>query len=271
MPRGLQTNGHMMGEEDSGKHGRSYFQLPSLPSWRTPKVEGSQYTHANKSNYGTPLRRPGSLLVYHSQQNQNSQEDLQEPELKNDILDLMGREECDEAEYDYRPLSRKPLLSESKIRGYLQSERAAHCLIFHKNSHVDSMNDYRPDIDWECGELDPDQEEEDDSGGLLQSVPGCSDDDLNLLLNKNLMSQRPNVRKYDEILSRKVNGLKRFWGNSDLTTTLSRKHIHEQYRHLTDECSMISLTKMRLKHLQNETMRAPDDASYDLPIQDDSS
>lgn len=250
-----------MGEEESGARSRPHFQLPSLPSWRTPKVDSAQYNHGGKNNYATPLRRPSSLLVYHSHQNQNSQEDLEQSEWKDGMLDILGARHDNETEYDYQPLSGKPLLAESKIRGFLQSERAAHCLIFHKNGHVDDMNDYRPDVDWECGENDTVQET-DDGTALLQSVPGCSDDDLNLLLNKNFMSQRPNVRNLDEILSRKVNGLKRFWGNSDLTATLSRKHIHEQYRHLTDEWTMISLTKLRLKTLHSESLRASEDAPF---------
>ncbi|QLQ82402.1 hypothetical protein HG537_0H01640 [Torulaspora globosa] len=255
MPRvTTETNGDTTGDDEIRNHGRSHFQLPSLPSWRTPKVESSQYNHSGKNHYTTPLRRPSSLLVYHSHQ------DLEQPELKDGLLDILSARYGTETEYDYQPLSRKPLLGESKIRGFLQSERAAHCLIFHKNAHVDDTDSYRPDIDWECGETDADSEIG-TTGSLLQSVPGCSDDELNLLLNRNFMSQRPNVRKYDEILSRKVNGLKRFWGDSDLTTTLSHKHIHEQYRHLTDEWTMISLTKLRLKSLHSESLRTPEDAN----------
>lgn len=261
MPRGSETHGDAAADEDSRNHNRSHFQLPSLPSWRTPRVEASQYNHSGKNNYATPLRRPSSLLVYHSHQNQNLHEDLEQPELKDGLLDILSARYGSETEYDYQPLSRKPLLGESKIRGFLQSERAAHCLIFHKDGHADDMDSYRPDIDWECGEIDPDPEIG-GGGPLLQSVPGCSEDELNLLLNRNFMSQRPNVRKYDEILSRKVNGLKRFWGDSDLTTTLSRKHIHEQYRHLTDEWTMISLTKLRLKSLHSESLRTPEDATF---------
>lgn len=258
MPRAHRLNEHFADDESStADHG--LFHLPSLPPWKTPKLKG-HYQSSTRQNCATPLNGPASLLVYHSHEGQEAQDDTRDSGFTNDILNIKVPKDCNDLEYDYQPLSQKPLISESKVREFLQSERAAHCLVFHKKAHVDDTLNYRPDLEWECSDYD-DEPDINDNGSLLQAVPGCSSEDVNFLLNKNFMSQRPNVRKYDEILSRKVNGIKRFWGDSDLTSTLSRKHIHEQFRHLTDEHFVIAAMKLQLKKLHSEAPKVGESLS----------
>lgn len=237
-------------DDESSATDQGLFHLPSLPPWKTPKLKGPHHS-SSKHHYATPLKGSASLLVYHSHEGNESQEDVRDSGLTDGILNIKGLKDHNDLDYDYKPLIRKPLIAESKLRDLLQSERAAHCLIFHKKGHASDITTYRPDLEWECSDYD-DEPDIDDNGSILQGIPGCSKEDVNYLINKNFMSQRPNVRKYDEILSRKVNGLKRFWGYSDLTSTLSRKHIHEQFRHLTDEMFIIAATKIDLKNLHKE-------------------
>lgn len=253
MPRAHRLNEHFT-EECNSTTDQGLFHLPSLPPWKTPKPKGYHPT-TTKNRYTTPLKRPASLLVYHSQQGLGSPDDIGDRPNTDDVLNIKSLKDHNDLDYDYQPILKKPLLVDSKVQELLQAERAAHCLVFHKKGHTDDMTHYRPDLEWECPEFD-EETDIDDNGSILQGVPGCSKEDLNYLLNKNFMSQRPNVRKYDEILSRKVNGLKRFWGDSDLTSTLSRKHIHEQFRHLTDELFIIGATKLQLKELQSEAPSA---------------
>lgn len=224
------------------------FQLPSLPPWKTPRCKNNQNQQQNRNNYTTPLRKSSTLLVYHSQQEQQLQdeEDYQDSELNIQIPSIKEEKVDGEMEYKYYALSEKALLRESKVRDFLHSERAVHCLIFHKNAHLDDMNTYRPDLERDCGELDdPDNTEE--HRALLQSVPGCTKQDLNVLLNKDYMLQRPNVRRIDEILNHEVNALKRFWNDSELASTLERNHLHEQYVILQQEQKEIAHIKRTLQ------------------------
>ncbi|KAH9200694.1 anaphase-promoting complex subunit 9-domain-containing protein [Zygosaccharomyces rouxii] len=226
------------------------FQLPSVAPWRTPKLQKGSNPYS-RYNSVTPLRRPSTLLIHHLEQApvSSGKEELEiDTVLDENELSKEPSLPAEEAEYDYKPFSEKPLLRESKIESYLQAERAAHCLIFHTSGHIPGADDkYRPDAELECGEDEWEgQELNHDEGPLLLSVPGCSKHDLCQLLNKNHMRPRPNVRRIDEILNHEFNALKSFWGDSSLATTLDRNHLHEQYLLLMQEQKEIAQFKSLL-------------------------
>ncbi|CDH15101.1 uncharacterized protein ZBAI_06888 [Zygosaccharomyces bailii ISA1307] len=226
-------------KDNSSSVDGSLFQLPTVPPWRTPKVKSSQNPYS-RYNSVTPLRRPSTLLIHHLEQPAFSSAGaaVDQTEQQETVGQLSLK---DDAEYDFSPFSEKSLLRESKIEAFLQAERAAHCLIFHKGGHCNSDADkYRPDFDCDCEDTDGEETKiheyrYKDNGPLLLTVPGCSKHDLNQLLNKNHMRQRPNVRRIDEILNHEFNALKSFWGESELPTSLERNHLHEQYLLLQQE------------------------------------
>lgn len=237
--------------DDKGSVDSTLFQLPTVPPWRTPKVHSGQDPY-NRYNSVTPLRRPSTLLINHLEQSKLPSQDVDVEQLGEDenAKPLTADEEF---EYDYRPFSEKSLLRESKIEGFLQAERAAHCLIFHKCAHRnDSSEKYRPDLEYDCEDIDEQETQarenkNNDNGSLLLSVPGCSKHDLKQLLNKNHMRQRPNVRRIDEILNHEFNALKNFWGDSELANGLERNHLHEQYLLLQQEQREIAQYKTVLR------------------------
>lgn len=244
-------------ERDSKSSEGGLFQLPSLPPWRTPRIQDERgqaqsqlqtYNQQHKNNYTTPLRKASPLLLFHSHQVQYIRD---EQDIPDDDLDYENKQATapqDNIEYNYSPLSDKLLLQQSKIGDFLHSERAAHCLVFHKCGHAKGIDEYRPDLDTGCGELEESgSDDESDSGNLLLYVPGCTKQDMNLLLNKDYISQRPNVRRIDEILNHEANALKRFWNGSDLTKVLERSNLHEQYLILKQEQKELAQVKATLQ------------------------
>lgn len=226
------------------------FQLPSVPPWKTPKLQKDSNPYS-RYNSITPLRKPSTLLVHHLEQpsaSSGKEEFEVGATLDENEIYREASAPIEEAEYDYKPFCEKTLLRESKIDSYLQAERAAHCLIFHKSSHRHGSNDkYRPDADLECGEDEwEDKDLNHNEVPLLLSVPGCSKHDLCQLLNKNHMRQRPSVHRIDEILNHEFNTLKSFWGDSSLVTSLDRNHLHEQYLLLMQEQKEIAKFKSLL-------------------------
>lgn len=249
MSRATKSNGS---KQDSNVPVESpLFQLPSVPPWRTPKLQKGSNPY-NRYNSVTPLRRPSTLLIHHLEQQPtlSGKEEL-EIDAAMDDNEISGESssssssQVEETEYDYRPFCEKPLLRESKVESYLQAEKAAHCLIFHKSGHRNLTNSkYRPDTQLECGEDELEDEELNyDDAPLLLSVPGCSKNDLCQLLDKNYMRQRPNVRRIDEILNHEFNTLTSFWGDSSLASSLDRSHLHEQYLLLMQEQKEIAKFK----------------------------
>ncbi|QLG74532.1 hypothetical protein HG535_0G04150 [Zygotorulaspora mrakii] len=237
------------------------FQLPSLPTWRTPRIK-TQQDHTGdlstsqhyKNSFTTPLRKPSSLLLYHSQQIEPLPEDnravTNAGSARLEYADLPERvSQNSDTEYDYSCLSDKPLLCQSKADCYLHSERAAHCLVFHKDGHPKGIDSHcRPDLNITCGEMDkPTTGDEDYSDSILLHVPGCTKQDMDFLLKRDYMSQRPNIRRIDEILNHEANALSRFWNDSELTKTLDRNHLHEQYLILQQERKELDLVKASLQ------------------------
>ncbi|GAV53775.1 hypothetical protein ZYGR_0AK02770 [Zygosaccharomyces rouxii] len=238
------------------------FQLPSVPPWRTPKLQKGSNPYS-RYNSVTPLRRPSTLLIHHLEQPpvSSGKEELEiNTAMNEDEISREPSSPVENTEYDYKPFCEKPLLRASKIDSYLQAERAAHCLIFHRSSHRHGINDkYRPDTDLECGEDEWEgQELNHDEAPLLLSVPGCSKHDLCQLLNKNHMRQRPNIRRIDEILNHEFNALKSFWGDSSLATSLDRNHLHEQYLLLMQEQKEIAKYKNLLHSSRPINSNLPD-------------
>lgn len=251
MSRAAKSNGSKRESSSNLPIESPLFQLPSVPPWKTPKLQRNSNPYS-RYNSVTPLRRPSTLLINHLEQPPPSSGPADiEVDAISDEKDVPreATPPIDETEYNYKPFCEKPLLRESKVESYLQAEKAAHCLVFHGSGHRQGTNDkYRPDTHLECGENEGNDQDMGANGGpLLLSVPGCSKHDLDHLLNKNHMRQRPNVRRIDEILNHEFNALRSFWGDSSLATTLERNHLHEQYLLLLQEQKEISQFKKLLR------------------------
>lgn len=232
-------NMNQNGERNEGK----LFQLPSLPPWRTPR-----FNKINFNNFTTPLRKR-STRVISNDSIPTTEEELEERR-GDDVYGVnMDVDEIDyfnslshieeEKVYDYSPFCERNTLRESKMHNFLQAEKAAHCLVFHKVGHLDGVDTYRPDIDVMCGEEANTHGSINADGNatmLLESVPGCSKEDLEKLLRRDFVtSSKPSMRRLDDIINHETNALKSFWNDSNLVNSLESHHLHEEYLLLQEE------------------------------------
>lgn len=197
------------------------FELPSLPPWRTPRI---------KILNNTPLRRgpPADANAFGTPDKDQAFMSEKDPDI-----------------YDYFPLSNKRLLTESRINQLLQSETAAHCLVFHKDKHDEQEPGYRPDLDiWCCDSSD--EEIPTSAEHILLSVPEAISRDTTLILARRDGLQRPNVRRADDLLQQETKALERFWDNTELTSTLNRHQMHDQFLILQQEQDEIEKSKREL-------------------------
>ncbi|CAI4046038.1 anaphase promoting complex subunit 9 SKDI_12G1520 [Saccharomyces kudriavzevii IFO 1802] len=231
------------------KNESKLFQLPSLPPWRTPR-----FNKVNLNNFTTPLRKR-STRVISNDSIPITGEVLEEKDVDEAYGMNMDVDEVDhlnslshieeEKAYDYSPFCERNTLRESKIDSFLQAERAAHCLVFHKEGHLDCMDTYRPDIDVMCGEMTLGSDNPDSNGTmLLESVPGCSKEDLGRLSRREFVaSSKPSMRRLDDIINHETNALSSFWNDSDLVSSLQSHHLHEEYLLLQEELKNICKTQ----------------------------
>ncbi|EDO17717.1 hypothetical protein Kpol_1033p21 [Vanderwaltozyma polyspora DSM 70294] len=248
------NNNHNNNNNNTDNDQSNSFQLPSLPPWKSPRFKTKREIHLT-----TPLRRP--TRVYPENNGDSRRISLSGPQFEiSNVLMARGQskdkleelhkfglsEEYDE--YDCYSLTNKTLVRESKIQNFLQSERAVHCLVFHKDAHINQMDSYRPDINYNCGdgdELDSKEVREDSS--LLINVPGYTNEELTEQISRGQFIERPNIRRIDEILNHEVNDLTKFWNNSTLAHSFERNTLHEQYLILQREQKELAKIKESMR------------------------
>ncbi|CAI4046385.1 hypothetical protein N7582_003799 [Saccharomyces uvarum] len=229
--------------QNGDKNESKLFQLPSLPPWRTPR-----FNKVNFNNFTTPLRKRSTRIISNDPipitdgvLEEKSGDDVYGMEMDEDEVDDLDSLDHIEEEkaYDYAPFCGRNTLRESKIDNFLRAERAAHCLVFHKQGHLDGIETYRPDTDVMCGEQPNAHENDnpdDNATMLLESIPGCSKEDLRKLSRREFVaSSRPNMRRLDDIINHETNALRNFWNDSDLVSSLQSHHLHEEYLLLQEE------------------------------------
>lgn len=231
------------------------FQLPSLPPWKTPRFKLSA-----DINLTTPLKRPTKGQSTGNNQAAvkpdgavNQTLDIKNMDLsERDISEVLDVDVYEEGEFNYQPFSTKTLLRESKIKNYLRAERAAHCLVFHEHEHEhkSDINNFRPDIDYNCGDstLENDFNADKYNGNsLIQSLPGIFKEELNESSGFGNSTTRPSIRRIDEVLNNEAMALKSFWNNSSLTSAFDRNHLHEEYLILQQEMNELDRVKDELR------------------------
>ncbi|CCD23292.1 anaphase promoting complex subunit 9 NDAI_0B02570 [Naumovozyma dairenensis CBS 421] len=224
----------------------AFQSLSNNPSslWGTPQRQGAIHFHNHKNDnnatdvFNTPLRRPTRStanhlsssehhLVSHSDCNDGNgtrNDDIDYVMDDKDHLNSSHREEEEGYKYDYRPFIDKDLVQEHKINNLLRSEKAIHCLIFHKNGHSNEstsffMEDsYKPDLQLHCGDEDGDEihdQAQYPAGSLITRIPNCNANHLYGLFNciPLLPSKRGN--------SSMETALRDFWDDNDDTGLLS--------------------------------------------------
>lgn len=255
------------------------FELPSLPPWRTPRI---------KIAHTTPLRR-GPILDEPEEEEGDLEAEYYSGEFLNRDNKLLQKQLEETSAYDYSALSTKKLISESKIDQFLKAETAMHCLVFYKNRKKHSLKDFRPDLNvWCCDSSEDESELEEakeshtasrlknkyrrnkkpDNKNILSHIPGVSKEELEQILaqkpgiNSSTYLPRPNVRRIDDILNHETNTLRRFLNNeSEVTNTLSRQELHDQYLILQQEQELIHQCKQEISSTEHvgRTNALPDD------------
>ncbi|CCE62259.1 hypothetical protein TPHA_0C01030 [Tetrapisispora phaffii CBS 4417] len=270
-------------EGDSSKHntGRHTFQLPSLPPWKTPQYR--KLKESGSSTLSTPLNRVDKKITrkgYNLESdmnnelgieidgsNQEHQSQKNRRYINSSGFGISNNSEANSTEYDFQTFSLKFQLQETKKNNILRSERAAHCLVFHKSAHNYNKNEYRPDLYFDCGEnldkssnllhMKSSQETYDESNALLlESLPGYTNSEIKKGSIKKLSLERPNVRRIEEILNHETNALNKFWDNSQLTESFERNQLHEHYLILKQEQEELKKIKEDITKKMNPTQES---------------
>lgn len=210
---------------------RSLFELTHIPKWHvstTPELE--------TSHLHTPLRRPL----------RNREKDTTAPKGERFTqpvtpvlppVELSINDSDSDIPYNYKPFFDKDFVSESKIENLLRTERAEHCLIFHKASHG-SLVDYRPDLNLECeGEG---QNSDSWDNGLLNSKKNLTNSNIRptTTLTSRLSKRDKSSNELQGQVTRQLDQLYKFWDyspladelNDDLILRLS-KLVHKEMDH----------------------------------------
>lgn len=213
--------------------GKRLFQLPSLPPWKTPQFKDSRNRQSqigSSGDFTTPLRRPKRPLLQQLVQQEQEQSEVNIDDIIEDMVGVKAKKtRYDNIPYNYHPFIDKAMIRQNKMNNFLQSERAVHCLIFHKEGHSsDNFDEYRPDIDWNCGD---DRDTALDKRSLITSLPNCNEAHLNDLLDCQPLSHDPmdfELESIDdslEISPDELDLLQEFWGGSKLVWELELDKI----------------------------------------------
>lgn len=221
---------------------RSVFQLPSLPPWHTPKFKNSGH------NNTTPLKRPTRTIrspgVRIASENIIHIPKRSEGRVKKPTVIPLS-------EYDYTPFFNKLSVRDSQIKSLIECEKAAHCLVFHRDGHKSSLDqsDYRPDVDIFCGEethsdsllqdlpsIDYNLEDKPRNNlSLLQTLPGFSRRDLHTDYKRENNDHKSEGLKVDKQYSKEIASLTKFWNKDSLVYSLRPEEIHSLYEILQSE------------------------------------
>lgn len=275
VPQHIEVKVVMSRRVNSSKPGhRSVFQLPSLPPWHTPK-----FKLGNHNNNTTPLKRPtrtirspgvriaSSNVIHIPKRNEGR---VKKPA----VIPL--------SEYDYTPFYNKLSVRDSQIKSLIECERAAHCLVFHRDKHKSNLDqsDYRPDVDIFCGDdTDTDKQSQDQHSidynmedkppndennlSLLQTLPGFSRRELNTDLRKKNTDSRIDILQLDKQYSKEIAALTKFWSKDSLVYSLRPEEIHSLYEILQSD-NAITDQEMTDRHDENDSRLAGHTLSGDF-------
>lgn len=222
------------GNSGESPMGDPLFEMPPFPPW-----DPTGNKTVSERSLSTPLRRRTRRTLKVSDESNITSYDT-----SNDTTS--SGKKYDDTVYNYHPFTDKTMISDTKIKNFLAAERAEHCLVFHKNGHLDGMEHYRPDISIDC--------EQDTSSGndILINYPGNIKDIFKESESK-LNNRQP--REFEKRLHARNNKpatklleLKTFWENSDLLNYLDTDIIIKQNEILLRELDELVTAKNLLRH-----------------------
>ncbi|SMN21640.1 similar to Saccharomyces cerevisiae YLR102C APC9 Subunit of the Anaphase-Promoting Complex/Cyclosome (APC/C) [Maudiozyma saulgeensis] len=228
------VNGKMAGDP--------LFEMPPFPPWNTTEDRAS-----NERSLSTPLRRKTKRSLKVSIDNDSLRtcptNVVSEEDVQNELTNV---------EYDFHPFTTKRSISETKRKNWLSAETAEHCLIFHKEGHLQGTVNYRPDIMIDC-------EPKSTSGSdiLIDYPENIKDSYSNIRNDKNKVRKSKDTGNNGQIREykspTKLLELKIFWENSDLLSHLDTDMVVRQNEILLRELDELVNVKKQLKNRKHYT------------------
>ena len=178
-----------------------------------------------------------------------------------------------DTDYDYIPFTSKRLLCESKIRSFMEAERAEHCLVFHRTGHRLDKDVFRADLHTECGEFEMGTiTTTGDTADGVDTVTDADivtskltgDDDRSKVTRRGRPAMRStaikegsrretstlqfdNNRNRNNIVQTRMPQLKAFWGDSRLINSLSLELLERENALLLKELEQLDTVKREMQ------------------------
>ncbi|CAB4255469.1 similar to Saccharomyces cerevisiae YLR102C APC9 Subunit of the Anaphase-Promoting Complex/Cyclosome (APC/C) [Maudiozyma barnettii] len=216
--------------------GDPLFEMPPFPPWNNVEDRTT-----NERSLSTPLRRKMKRSLKVSIDN-----DSLETCPSIIVSDEDAKNELKNIEYDYQPFTTKKSISETKKKNWLSAETAEHCLVFHKEGHLQGAENYRPDIMIDCV-----TESASGSDILIDYPENIKDSYKNKVRKSKDIGN--NMQNREHKSATKLLELKIFWENSDLLNHLDTDMVIRQNEILLRELDELINVKKQLKNRKHHT------------------